>query len=259
VAPPLQRLRQLTLPNNRGDDGLCAWASACGTGLVVSRDTCGVDDDRDAYLDRVLIGGREPVAITVVDYDEQWFRRFQDTAGRVRRVLADEALSLEHIGSTSVPGLVAKPIIDMLLTVVEVSDDAAYVPALESVGFVLRVREPEHGCCGPRRVTCICTSTSRTVPRFVTTSTCATGFVSTSTIALYAAEKRLLLPEQPKQRWEAALRGVADHPHRGGVVAHSLLSALLDSARLRPGLGLADPELALCPALDLGIASQVTQ
>jgi len=111
---------------------------------VVSRDTCGVDDDRDAYLDRVLIGGREPVAITVVDYDEQWFRRFQDTAGRVRRVLDDEALSLEHIGSTSVPGLVAKPIIDMLLTVVEVSDEAAYVPALESVGFVLRVREPGH-------------------------------------------------------------------------------------------------------------------
>ncbi len=111
---------------------------------MVSRDTCGVDDDRDAYLDRVLIGGREPVAITVVDYDEQWFRRFQDTAGRVRRVLDDEALSLEHIGSTSVPGLVAKPIIDMLLTVVEVSDEAAYVPALESVGFVLRVREPGH-------------------------------------------------------------------------------------------------------------------
>jgi len=111
---------------------------------VVSRDTCGVDDDRDAYLDRVLIGGREPVAITVVDYDEQWFRRFQDTAGRVRRVLDDEALSLEHIGSTSVPGLVAKPIIDMLLTVVEVSDEAADVPALESVGFMLRVREPGH-------------------------------------------------------------------------------------------------------------------
>jgi len=111
---------------------------------VVSRDTGRVDDDRDAYLDRVLIGGREPVAITIVDYDEQWFRRFQDTAGRVRRVLDDEALSLEHIGSTSVPGLAAKPIIDMLLTVVEVSDEAAYVPALESVGFVLRVREPEH-------------------------------------------------------------------------------------------------------------------
>ncbi len=123
---------------------MCGGGSACGTGLVVSRDTCRVDDDRDAYLDRVLIGGREPVAITIVDYDEQWFRCFQDTAGRVRRVLDDEALSLEHIGSTSVPGLVAKPIIDMLLTVVEVSDEAAYVPALESVGFVLRVREPAH-------------------------------------------------------------------------------------------------------------------
>jgi GrpB-like predicted nucleotidyltransferase (UPF0157 family) len=103
-----------------------------------------VDDTRDAYLDEVLIGGREHVAITVVDYDQQWPRRFEDAAERVRGVLGDRALSVEHIGSTSVPGLAAKPIVDMLLTVADVTDEAAYVPTLESIGFVLRVREPGH-------------------------------------------------------------------------------------------------------------------
>lgn len=51
---------------------------------------------------------------------------------------------MEHIGSTSVPGLAAKPIIDMLLTVAVVEDEAAYVPPLVDAGFVLRVREPRH-------------------------------------------------------------------------------------------------------------------
>ena len=103
-----------------------------------------MDDARDAYLDEVLIGGREHVAITVVDHDQQWPRRFEDTAERVRGILGGRALSVEHIGSTSVPGLAAKPIVDMLLTVADVADEAAYVPALESIGFVLRVREPGH-------------------------------------------------------------------------------------------------------------------
>ncbi|MDP9397397.1 MAG: GrpB family protein [Actinomycetota bacterium] len=100
--------------------------------------------DHEALGDRMLIGGREPVTIRVVDYDEQWPLRFQDAAARVRRALSERALGVEHIGSTSVPGLAAKPIIDMLLTVDDVTDEAAYVPPLESVGFVLRVREPEH-------------------------------------------------------------------------------------------------------------------
>jgi GrpB-like predicted nucleotidyltransferase (UPF0157 family) len=103
-----------------------------------------VDDTRDVYLDEVLIGGREHVVITIVDYDQQWPRRFEDTAERVRGVLGDKALSVEHIGSTSVPGLAAKPIVDMLLTVADVADEAAYVPTLESIGFLLRVREPGH-------------------------------------------------------------------------------------------------------------------
>src|ERR1019366_10714196 len=60
-------------------------------------------------------------------------------------------------------------------------------------------------------------------------------------------------------RREPALRGVADHAHRGGVVAHVLFGALLHSTRLRPGLGLADAELSLRPTLDLGVAGKDTQ
>nr|WP_218860440.1 GrpB family protein [Petropleomorpha daqingensis] len=107
-------------------------------------DCSGVDEKREAYLDRVLIGGREAAAITVVDYDERWPVRFGEIAERVRAAVGAAALGVEHIGSTSVPGLAAKPIVDVLLTVADVDDEAAYVPALESAGFVLRVREPAH-------------------------------------------------------------------------------------------------------------------
>jgi GrpB-like predicted nucleotidyltransferase (UPF0157 family) len=99
--------------------------------------------DRDP-LDGVLIGGREQVPIVVVDYDEDWPDRFGLVRDRVRAALGASALRVEHIGSTSVPGLAAKPIIDVLVTVRNVEDEAAFVPLLERAGFVLRVREPEH-------------------------------------------------------------------------------------------------------------------
>ena len=70
-------------------------------------------------------------------------------AGRIRRALGDRVLALEHVGSTSVADLPAKPVIDIDLTVCDSSDEAAYVPALEQVGFVLQIREPgwhEHRC-----------------------------------------------------------------------------------------------------------------
>lgn len=104
----------------------------------------GTPQDRDAYLNAVLIGGREPVTITVVDYDQTWPVRFAHLRARIQAALGRQALAVEHIGSTSVPGLAAKPIVDMLLTVADVADEDAYVPALEGAGFVLRVREPGH-------------------------------------------------------------------------------------------------------------------
>lgn len=101
-------------------------------------------EDRDAYLNSVLIGGREPATITVIDYDDDWPVRFAHLRALVQAALGSQALAVEHIGSTSVPGLAAKPIVDMLLTVASVEDEDAYVPALVDAGFVLRVREPGH-------------------------------------------------------------------------------------------------------------------
>ena len=102
------------------------------------------DDDRDAYLDQVLIGGREPASITITSYDPAWPLRFAELRQRVELALPGTALSVEHIGSTSVPGLAAKPIVDMLLTVACVEGEDADAGALLAAGFGWRVREPGH-------------------------------------------------------------------------------------------------------------------
>lgn len=84
-----------------------------------------------------------PCKIQIVDYDPRWPGLFQREALRVRAALGPLALRLEHTGSTSVPGLAAKPIIDMLLVVADSADESAYVPALQRAGFFLKIREPE--------------------------------------------------------------------------------------------------------------------
>jgi len=103
-----------------------------------------MSSERDAQLDEILIGGREQRSIVIADYDDGWPARFDGLASQVDAALGTTALSVEHIGSTSVPGLPAKPIIDMLLIVENLEDEAAYVAPLESTGLVLRVREPGH-------------------------------------------------------------------------------------------------------------------
>ena len=81
--------------------------------------------------------------ILIADYDHEWPQLFQREAARIRSVLGPRALAIEHVGSTSVPGLAAKPIIDTLLVVANSADEAAYIPALEATGYVLRIREPD--------------------------------------------------------------------------------------------------------------------
>jgi GrpB-like predicted nucleotidyltransferase (UPF0157 family) len=81
--------------------------------------------------------------IQLMDYDAEWPALFIREANRVRATLGDRVLMLEHVGSTSVPGLAAKPVIDMILAVADSTDEAAYVPAMESAGYVLHIREPE--------------------------------------------------------------------------------------------------------------------
>jgi len=79
--------------------------------------------------------------ILFVEHDPQWRALFEREADRIRAVLGCRALRIEHVGSTSVPGLVAKPIIDMLLVVTDSADEETYVPALETAGYLLHIRE----------------------------------------------------------------------------------------------------------------------
>jgi GrpB-like predicted nucleotidyltransferase (UPF0157 family) len=82
-------------------------------------------------------------AIDLIDYDKKWPRLFEREAERIRGALSVKALRIEHVGSTSVPGLAAKPIIDIDLEVADSSDEDTYVPELEAAGYVLRIREPD--------------------------------------------------------------------------------------------------------------------
>lgn len=79
--------------------------------------------------------------ILIVDHDPQWPEIFRREADRIREALGCRVLQIEHTGSTSVPGLAAKPIIDMLLVVTNSADEDAYAPALEGIGYVLCIRE----------------------------------------------------------------------------------------------------------------------
>lgn len=90
------------------------------------------------------IGELKPLSgqIRIVDYDPSWPELFAREARRISSALGGRVLGIEHVGSTSVPELAAKPVIDLLLVVANSADEAAYVPALEAAGYVLRIREP---------------------------------------------------------------------------------------------------------------------
>src|SRR4051794_3066234 len=94
-------------------------------------------------MDEVLIGGIEKREIVIADYDPNWAAKFQQHANVLARALGHQALAIEHVGSTSVPGLAAKPIIDIDVLVADSSDEPSYLPALVQAGYVLRVREPD--------------------------------------------------------------------------------------------------------------------
>jgi len=81
--------------------------------------------------------------ILLADYDQAWPRLFEREAARIKAALDERALRIEHVGSTSVPGLAAKPIIDIVLVVPDSADEPAYVPPLEAAGYVLSIREPD--------------------------------------------------------------------------------------------------------------------
>lgn len=96
-------------------------------------------------LQKATVGEQKPhnTFITLQDYDPHWPKLFEQEAERIRSILGNKVLQLEHVGSTSVPGLCAKPIIDMLLVVENSADETAYVPDLEEEGYTLHMREPD--------------------------------------------------------------------------------------------------------------------
>jgi GrpB-like predicted nucleotidyltransferase (UPF0157 family) len=91
-----------------------------------------------------VIGERRPHNSTVylAPYSAAWPEDYAHLEKEIRTALGGRVLRLEHVGSTSVPGLAAKPIIDLVLEVADSSDESAYVPPLEARGYVLRIREP---------------------------------------------------------------------------------------------------------------------
>lgn len=93
--------------------------------------------------EEIWVGGRpDPEPVVIVDDDPSWPATYEAVAALIRTALGPEVLALDHVGSTAVPGLAAKPVIDVDLTVADSSDEAAYVPELEAVGFELSIREP---------------------------------------------------------------------------------------------------------------------
>lgn len=81
--------------------------------------------------------------IPLFDYDPSWPAQYEAEAAKIRRALGERAIVLEHVGSTSIPGMSAKPVIDILLAVADPADEDAYVPALTQEGFRLHLREPD--------------------------------------------------------------------------------------------------------------------
>jgi GrpB-like predicted nucleotidyltransferase (UPF0157 family) len=100
-------------------------------------------DSFEKRIREVIIGETEQPTIVIADYNPEWPERFRQEEVRIRAALGEAALSVEHIGSTSVPGLAAKPIVDILLVVENSGEEATFLPALEGAGYVLRVREPD--------------------------------------------------------------------------------------------------------------------
>ena len=117
------------------------FAYRTATLLRLFGDTAHTEEEIRAHT----IGELQPLAgpIQIDDYDPLWPELFAREAAKVGAALGSTALQVEHVGSTSVPGLAAKPIVDMLVVVADSADEGSYVPALEAAGYTLRIREPE--------------------------------------------------------------------------------------------------------------------
>ena len=90
-------------------------------------------------VDRQTLRGK----IEIADYDPEWPALYAREEQRIRSILCDRVVRIEHTGSTSVPGLPAKPIVDIVLEVPDAADEHGYLPDLEAAGYVLTIRESD--------------------------------------------------------------------------------------------------------------------
>ncbi|MFT2752440.1 GrpB family protein [Clavibacter sp. Sh2088] len=105
-------------------------------------------DDRDRRRPDVttveVVGGQPPLTVGLQEHDPAWAEAYLEHRRRILDAVGDAALAVEHIGSTSVPGLAAKPIVDVVLVVADITAEEDHVAELVAAGYELRVREPGH-------------------------------------------------------------------------------------------------------------------
>ena len=157
----------------------------------------------EEYLREVTVG--EPIrldgTIALIDYDPAWPAQFAREASRIRERWGNGLSGFEHIGSTSVPGLLGKPIIDVLLVVADSANEPSYLPDLEAAGYVLRIREPGTGTnIGSSRAPTsqsICTFFPSGRPKSTEFWRFETGYARTKRIGqLYARTKQRLAAQK---------------------------------------------------------------
>jgi GrpB-like predicted nucleotidyltransferase (UPF0157 family) len=113
----------------------------CGAGEAIVAKQPETDEEMAA----IHVGGSTTLhnaTVSLDPYDPAWPQQFEAEAAKIRAALGSGAFVLEHVGSTSIPGLCAKPILDIVLAVADSGDEAAYVPPLEAAGYQTRPRRP---------------------------------------------------------------------------------------------------------------------
>lgn len=119
-------------------------APGVGTGDEPPVRDHGLADERPDVTTVEIIGGPEALRVGLHEYDPAWTVTFTEHRDRILRAVGPLDVRVEHIGSTSVPGLAAKPIVDLVVVVPDVTDESAYLEPLLGAGYELRVREPGH-------------------------------------------------------------------------------------------------------------------
>ena len=73
--------------------------------------------------------------IVVADYDPRWATMYAEESARIQDVIGEWLLGIEHVGSTSVPGLAAKPVVDMMPGLRSLGDAPHVISAMEGLGY----------------------------------------------------------------------------------------------------------------------------